>query len=127
MEEQLISFETAKLAKKKGFIQNPFVIKRAYAPTYIDGSDIKLNHSLFSPDYNIATAPTQSLLQKWLREKHNLRVIADYFTFGVTSLNGYYYMINRGALHDKSTTYEKALEQGLQKALHKIKIHENNK
>ena len=49
MEEQLISFETAKLAKEKGF---DFI--------YIIDNELT-KHSLI----------TQSLLTKWLREVHN--------------------------------------------------------
>ena len=69
MKEQLISFETAKLAKEKGFdwetqkvydvdetnIKNPTI--------YIYGEDLSGDDELY--------APTQSLLQKWLREVHN--------------------------------------------------------
>ena len=64
----------------------------------------------------IAEAPTQSLLQKWLREKHNIHLIAykninidgyDWCfitTDGITNINSY-------------KTYEDAYEIGLREAL----------
>lgn len=79
MTDQLISFETAKLAKEKGFEQNPYKIADAYGPRYKDGSHIEIRHSLFNPDSNICTAPTQSLLQKWLREKYNIHIVIKPF------------------------------------------------
>jgi hypothetical protein len=83
-------------------------------------------------------APTCSLLQKWLREKHKILVEVNYRTFGVSSGNGYSYMVERKN-KDKSMnnyigkdiwsgfeTYEQALESGLQEAL-TIIINKNKK
>lgn len=75
MKEQLITFDTAKLAKEKGF----------WLPCYkcYDNSQFLQDTSndedvVFKYDYRTLPskdkylAPTQSLLQKWLREKHNI-------------------------------------------------------
>ena len=110
MKEQLISFETAKLAKEKGFNL------RCQYGCMIGSSDVLVetkNHQLkFS-------VPTQSLLQKWLRESKNLdmRIYRDY-QFLIKNKNEeskYYDSVEYGS-------YEEALEKGLQKALKLIEV-----
>jgi hypothetical protein len=62
MTDQLISFETAVLAKEKGFdieCSNQFHDKGIM--------------QLATPE-NTFERPTQSLLQKWLREKYNIHL-----------------------------------------------------
>ena len=86
MKEQLINFETAKLAKEKGF-NEPTI---NYWERGIDGNGWALFTSgslltniedLTSTYFNKKeicgefSAPTQSLLQRWLREKHNLHIV----------------------------------------------------
>lgn len=121
MKEQLISLETAILAKEKGYNQNPYKTKNAYGPEYIDGSNIRLrSSSLFNPDSNTAVAPTQSLLQKWLREEHKIDIIIH-----VTSTtNEYWAHIPNFIRGDWKSIcfkiYEEALEQGLIEGLNRI-------
>ena len=116
MEEQLISFETAKLAKEKGFnIICPKVWYGILNPTIGNDSEFFREHE----DY--CSAPTQSLLQKWIRETHNLDIIPT------SNLIGYGYIIYQRYPPKNFTnknlyqTYEEALEQGLQEALQLIK------
>jgi hypothetical protein len=83
MREELISFETAKLAKEKGFdvyCETAYVYrhKEHESEDYV-GS---LTHHPLTCDIG---APTQSLLQKWLREKHNVVVQATYKYIVATS------------------------------------------
>lgn len=59
MVDKLISLETAKLAKEKGFDE-------LCAHTYADDN--------FVTNYKWLSAPTQSLLQKWLREKYYIHI-----------------------------------------------------
>ena len=73
MEEQLISYETAKLAKEKGFDEKVYreYDKSGYLRCTSKSADVVLgpyDELLKSTEY---PAPTQSLLQKWLREVHN--------------------------------------------------------
>ena len=73
MEEELISFETAKLAKEKGFDEKVYreYDKSGYLRCTSKSADVVLgpyDELLKSTEY---PAPTQSLLQRWLREVHN--------------------------------------------------------
>ena len=127
MEDTRITFETAKLAKGKGFPQETNRLEIPYynykgefkgdvsdwrVRKYIRGED--------TSDIEFVSAPTQSLLAKWLREEHNIHLIAykninidgyDWCfitTDGITNINSY-------------KTYEEAYEIGLQEALKLIK------
>lgn len=152
-EEQLISFETAKLAREKGFnietftayIGNTF-FKSEPEPNGYDGWELaesnnwnrknwvftKSGSSCFGCKldnvkyFEACSAPTQSLLQKWLREVHNIHI-----SINITNIGRYYAQVfkfqpeNRSNMlffesqnsFDKVDTHEKALEQGLQEAL----------
>jgi len=70
MKEQLISFETAKLAKEKGF--NEVCKWYITSDTISDGNET--NDFLRDGYYS---APTQSILQKWLREVHKLQIYVE--------------------------------------------------
>jgi hypothetical protein len=74
MEEQLVTFETAKLAKEKGF---HWKAKCYHSDGTFQNRDqlTNYNNKMFvHGDEYLISAPTQSLLQKWLREVHNLNV-----------------------------------------------------
>lgn len=133
MEEQLVNFDTALLAKQKGFN-----IPTLYF--YLDRK-IKYNNSLRPRNSNAingaldVSAPTQSLLQKYLREVHN--ILIDVIAFYVDNQlplskdnlqkpKGYFYWNCYDETFNeensiKFDTYEKALEAGLQEGLKLIK------
>lgn len=72
MEEQVISYEVAKLAKEKGFYMNSIAYYQEYKTgqlryKYISEEDSTTSVS-FDPETRVA-ACTQSVLQRWLREK----------------------------------------------------------
>jgi len=106
MTEQLISFETAKLANEKGF--------------EITGNQA----SFIMNNPNGLNLPTQSLLQKWLREKHNIDIYVkrdrsswrntywDYFIEHLTLPS-----IQSSVGGTTPNTYEEALEVALFEAL----------
>lgn len=118
MNDPLITFETAKLAKEKGFEQSPFAIQTSYCLVYKNSDEVMIRNSLFNPSSIICTAPTQSLLQKWLREVHKYDVRPsreeDHWIFG-------YCEFSHGNKSTQSCvpfdTYEKALEWGLKTVL----------
>ena len=115
LKEKLISFETAKLAKEKGFhisSRGEGMGKRIF----ING---ELVNTIFSSKDHIH-APTQSLLQKWLREVHNVSIkIDDYYTNSRVRFD--YNVCELGSQEDNPVgifeTYEEALETGLYQAL----------
>ena len=141
MEEQLINFETAKLAKEKGFnipTRNFYAdftwksieVYSCIEVGYNEFTDSMENNHGFG---DITLIPTQSLLQKWLREVHNIEVLisrippeavlADKnkgknilrnYNCYVWNLNSNPRISNNGIFLD---IYEEALEAGLQEAL----------
>ena len=134
MEEQLVSFETAALAKEKGFdIDCKLFYSTKDRPPM--AYNISAKESLSdNPQYNkYMLAPTQSLLAKWLREVHNIEVLVSRIppeailaskTSGKSILKNYNCyvwnynsnprVLNNGTFQD---VYEEALEIGLQEAL----------
>jgi hypothetical protein len=136
MEEQLISFETAKLAKEKGFDWKCYwycTYKRK-APTNEQSFFPELGiYDNFNNDnngfYEFFSLPTQSLLQRWLREVYNFNVYIQPLEFNSIEGYGYCYPFDLGG-HGLLTkqengrnykTYEAALEKGLKEALKLIK------
>ena len=141
MEEQLISFDTAKLAKEKGFnipTRNFYAdftwksieVYSCIEVGYNEFTDSMENNHGFG---DITLIPTQSLLQKWLREVHNIEIlinrippeavlasknngknILNNYSYYVWSLNNNPRIANKGSFKN---TYEEALEIGLQEAL----------
>ena len=121
MKEELIAFDTAKLAKEKGFN----IPCNDFYDLYDNPNNKNLSYSLKDNwnDYKSYSAPTQSLLQKWLREVHEIYVItrpykmSDKYKFFVTISSNE----DNPTFENKFDTYEEALEKGLQKALKLIK------
>ena len=149
MKEQLIGFETAKLASEKGFdipsarfyCTDGVIRFDPFSIFYLDEDEVDelekdsilINDgrcivSLWE-DRNLTIgnilAPTQSLLQKWLREKHKLHT--SLYLQESTYLHRWrvkvFYL---DKLEDPNIhfwdfdTYEEALEKGLQGALNLI-------
>ena len=122
MEDTRITFETAKLAKEKGFPQEPNKLKIPYYNYKGEfKGDVKdwLRKYLRkedTSDVESVSAPTQSLLAKFLREEHNIHLIA----YKNINIDGYdwCYITTDGITNINSyKTYEEALEAGLYQAL----------
>ena len=151
MTETLIAFETAKLAKEKGFdekcshyyvldFQNfkaDGILHKCGLPDDWDNPNI-LQFVKRTGQPHLANAPTQSLLQKWLREKHHIQIniFAEWskkkkkvtFCHYIISLKGIMANLTMTAIMEglhyvmsEFETYEDALESGLQKSLNFIK------
>lgn len=151
MKKDLILFETAKLAKEKGFdelvlykysdkgvLYISYTTEQYYGietlKEFIDegcgftkNSELPWNN-IYRSEYEnkkvniVVTAPTQSELQKWLREKHNIHIQVWYDN---TQKDGYPYLYK---IYDQNNepvdsdgwyydNWEEALEEGLQEAL----------
>lgn len=145
MKEKLITFETAKLAKEKGFFyktpkyystENPHSIHKdlqcrgilglmhenTLYQEYIE-RDEESGLLLYQLTPSVVSAPTQSLLQKWLRESKNKIVLIGLSDFGYSWKIRY--LKNKSIFSSRDggfyKSYEKALESGLQEALKLIK------
>ena len=117
MKEQLIEFDTAKLAKVKGFDWGVSFWKSPNSVLYKKETN---NKKLYLEHYAI---PTQSILQKWLREVHIIEVyVVPYSVSGGHAMRGgkgFYEVVVDKSVTTWSghKTYEEALEEGLQEAL----------
>lgn len=121
MTEGLVTLETAKLLKEKGFNE--------YCKDIIKEDDNRIMQSVFRTNKNLPKScysrPTQSVARKWLRETKNIHICiyncacgygyeiskADNGTHMASSV---YKGTNDGEEWD---SYEEALEAGLQEAL----------
>ena len=145
MKEELVSFNVAKLAKEKGFdievhhcwmitldkknripylerdieFEENFNSKEFEKPEFID-SEIGVKYSRIS-------APTQGLLQRWLRGVHNIHiVITPEIVWTTTPITYFAYILSSSELQKHQInngfdTYEEMLEQSLYEALKLIK------
>lgn len=136
MKEELVTFETAKLAKEKGFDytcscgydENGEVYRPHYWEMSCDTNTLSIKESDLDEDV-ICLAPTQSLLQRWLREVHGKLVYANHF-----KEDWYEYHIQHNEVVDShgkvwvdvvvsltnELSYEEVLEKGLQEAVRLI-------
>ena len=128
--EQFIELKTAKLAKQAGFDWKTY-------PHYQDLYGDKLLEAGLSGNWNYYkdcySAPTQAVLQRWLREVKNIWVSVTCDCAGDLQYSmyraelydeeiGYYYTSywdddEKKEYAEEYPTYEAALEAGLQKCL----------
>ncbi len=110
MKDEPISFECAKLAKEKGFdikCDNNWVTEYG-GVAYIAGKEKDPELSYY---YN--PAPTQSLLQRWLREVHKINVESNYMPNIDKYACLYILMTGKASAKLGFESYEEALEYGL--------------
>jgi hypothetical protein len=119
MTEELVTLETAKLLKEKGF--NEFC-EFAYADEDLHIMGLHSTNSFFNEIGCGYTAPTKSIAQKWLRETKNLHIeisymYGNYWIYDILTIPNHDLvgLSDRPIVHYKS--YEEALEAGLQEAL----------
>ncbi len=120
--DKLITQKTAQLAKDKGLKRsldiNGYLLGYSLKNEKPYPSGYKVFMSFTSEDEWLY-APTQSTLQKWLREEYNIDVLINKAISGV-----YMYIIWKSSekLERKGRyyNYEKCLEFGLQEALNLI-------
>jgi hypothetical protein len=135
MKEELITFKTAKLAKEKGFNINTKDVfintcKLGGSNLHIDLEPNDWNTLDFSVDNIYYSAPTQSLLQKWLREFHNIHIVVTvnsdnegdepvkwYWSYTMKYNNSLDDDAFNAFNDDEFNTYEEALESVLETCL----------
>lgn len=124
MKDRLISFETAKLAKEKHFnipCDARWWIEPCSEWKESDKGAVKCDNR----EDDSISRPTQSLLQKWLRETHNIHVCPfDEFNEYILLINYYNGQGDKGEIWKHKgpyKKYEEALEIGLLEGLELIK------
>ena len=117
--DELVIYEVAKLAKEKGFPLQKVVKQDGRAFFY----ELPQSH----PDWTNCDAwylPTQSLLQRWLREEKEIDIeIYPIFIEGVTreyTCRIYAPQLNKPKKFGYFNTYELALEDALKYALENL-------
>lgn len=136
---QLISYETAKLAKEADYdVPTPYYYDdtRSYMNPYYPSLHTIYEGEWHENDYygvgNSYSAPLQSLMQKWLREKCgiHINVIPDYSIVSIGRFNRYIHKshdefcdalsreIKTG--RKRFDTYEEALEDAIKEGLGRV-------
>lgn len=130
MGEQLVSLKTAKSAKKQGF-------KERCHYFFNEGSGWKVQEDYMLRQDKTIEAPSQSLLQKWLREEKDILVevnfndnlyrklheaahkkVSSNYRYSIyTSIKDPEHIFEKFWSDKTFETYEEALEEGLQRAL----------
>ena len=114
MKDELISFQTAILAKEKGFNERVENYSNITEPDRIITTGA-FNYNYKAHGNTTVSLPTQSLLQRWIRETQSIDLYVVKF-----SRWKYAFFVN---LRYKGgyDTYEEALEDGIMVALNMIK------
>lgn len=118
--EQFITLETAKLAKQAGFDWEVYSCYYKSSPDRVStNGTLTSNFNGYAFQHIAISAPTQSVLQKWLRETHHLHI-----TIFSSSQESWMFRITKphqkledGMYGEDFPTYEAALEAGLKKCL----------
>lgn len=116
MKDKIVDYEVAKLAKEVCFSEETYMWYTLEGNLSIV-SDFLYNHS----GRNLISAPTQSLLQRWLRELHNINIGMTYFKSNNFYNNHWECRIHYLGINISRDTYEEALEEGLKQVLLLIK------
>ena len=133
MNEDYVSFETAKLLKEKGFDESTSMVYMSY------GELCKLdrfesirnsNYNDITKSYFKYTAPTLQMAMKWLRETHNISVRARYdevedekeriycaWFFDILSMNPYKTLVEP---EQGYSSYEEACEAAIKYCLENL-------
>ena len=134
--EEICTYEVCKLAKEKGFPQDVFGTCEMKSACYLEDGRFYKDGCIY-PIENAYTAPTQSLLQRWLREEKGIIVeVIAYPTCSNNKKNCYWWSIKQNSdgicyqyeecsdtLYGFSfafDTYELALEDALKYALENL-------
>ena len=116
MKDELVTFETAKLAKEKGYDWEVFKMYGTQDIPQLETFDAGI-HIM----WKLNKAPTQSLLQRWLREKHGIHICmvvsnsGSYFASIYSLYTEQFLMMHISSTKDE--TYESVLEIALQEGL----------
>ena len=116
IEEQFVSFETAKLLKEAGF---DIPCTSQYTDNGFGWDNLSLAN--YNSCESLFSRPTQALAARWLREVYEIDVMVDVYNRDYYVCNVYknkHLMIIRNIV---TSSFEKALEEGLCEAIKLIK------
>lgn len=94
MQDEIVKYATARLAKAKGFDENCNLFYDKKTVLYGHPENMGCNSLSEFPIF-CCSAPTQTLLQRWLRENHRIECSAAVNFYNKSKKLGYYYSIDR--------------------------------
>lgn len=113
MTEELVTLGTARLLREKSF-NEPCMI----AINIEDSRQYGANRTNSELPIKVCAQPSQSIAQKWLREKHGIHVVVDFNQWGKWYCRVYYLEGSEFICEtEKFSSYEIALEAGIQEVL----------
>ena len=115
--EEICTYEVAKLAKEKGFNEKCYFC-------YQNGVLLEIDECFNQVD-SVCSAPTQSLLQRWLREEKAIAIVLQPYSYNIQrSIYTWIYEIWADNNLEKTSksfkTYEQALEDALKYSLENL-------
>jgi hypothetical protein len=130
MRDQIISFKASKLAKEKMFFDKNVSggVRISQDFVYFDDGTLHETKEFLNDDFFkipiIYNAPTQSLVQKWLREEHGIAIMictesTNDWIYKIASLNPESSYNGNLIISDSKNSfpiYEQALEEAIIKA-----------
>ena len=127
MELKLIEYNTAKLLKEIGLEEGlscNYHYCIGYKEVPEDKKVIKLDYikSSVKGQFHLALAPTQAIIQQWLREVHNIHIflcrLPKHWEIMISQIFPYKMLFDSYIEYD---TYEDALEAGILESINIIK------
>jgi hypothetical protein len=140
MKDQLVTFKVAKLAKEKGFnifTENVWLNALRFSEP-LEGLHSNITYSGYADDVIQYFRPTQTILQKWLREKFDsdITVITNWnsgikkyrvgFSYIKDNKIEIWFSKNENSIIKLYDRYEDALEIGLEEAVKSIENCQNS-
>ena len=124
--EAYVSFETAKLLKKKGFDENTLMVYMSYGDLCKCNrydSIRNSNYNDITKNYFECTAPTHQMAMKWLREIYGIDIVIEISDPSVNDRK-YYCVIwdknNDSYILDLFDSYEDAVEEAIKYCLENL-------
>ena len=124
--EAYVSFETAKLLKKKGFDENTLMVYMSYGDLCKCNrydSIRNSNYNDITKNYFECTAPTHQMAMKWLREIYGIDIVIEISDPSVNDRK-YYCIIwdknNDSYILDLFDSYEDAVEEAIKYCLENL-------
>ena len=124
--EAYVSFETAKLLKKKGFDENTLMVYMSYGDLCKCNrydSIRNSNYNDITKNYFECTAPSHQMAMKWLREIYGIDIVIEISDPSVNNRK-YYCVIwdknNDSYILDLFDSYEDAVEEAIKYCLENL-------